>query len=156
MMTFSTADLWDERGNSLQSLSLVLADFGGHPRFSGRIRTVRCREDNALLKSVVSTDGDGGVLVVDGGGSIRTALMGDMIAAIAIDHGWFGVLVNGAVRDRVALRTMPLGILALASNPRTSAKTGAGEADVPVEFGGVVFRPGATLYADEDGVVVDG
>jgi regulator of ribonuclease activity A len=123
MMTFSTADLWDERGNSLQSLSLVLADFGGHPRFSGRI---------------------------------RTALMGDMIAAIAIDHGWFGVLVNGAVRDRVALRDMPLGIRALASNPRTSAKTGAGEADVPVEFGGVVFRPGATLYADEDGVVVDG
>jgi regulator of ribonuclease activity A len=82
--------------------------------------------------------------------------MGDMIAAIAIDHHWSGLVINGAVRDRVALRDMPLGIRALASNPRTSAKTGTGEADVPVEFGGVVFRPGATLYADEDGVVVDG
>jgi regulator of ribonuclease activity A len=155
-MTFTTADLWDERGDTLQSLALPLIDVGGHPRFSGPVRTVRCFEDNALMKSVLSTPGGGAVLVVDGGGSIGTALMGDMIASIAIDNGWSRVVVHGAVRDRVVLSSLPLGIRALASNPRKSAKTGAGEADVPVEFGGVVFRPGAMLYADEDGVVVDG
>lgn len=155
-MTFTTADLWDERGDTLQSLALPLMNVGGQPRFSGPVRTVRCFEDNALMKSLLSTPGGGAVLVVDGGGSIGTALMGDMIASIAIQNGWSGVVVHGAVRDRVVLARLPLGIRALASNPRKSAKTGVGEADVPVEFGGVVFRPGAMLYADEDGVVVDG
>ena len=97
---------------------------------------------------------DGAVLVVDGGGSMATALMGDMIAASAVEHGWAGVVIHGPVRDRTALARLELGVKALGSNPRKSAKEGAGELDVPVEFGGVVFRPGAMLWADEDGVLV--
>lgn len=151
----ATADLWDERGDSLHSLSVSLADFGGMRRFSGPARTVRCFEDNALLKSIVSTPGDGAVLVVDGGGSIRTALMGDMIAAIALENGWSGIVINGAVRDRTALAALPLGIKALASNPRKSGKTGAGEADIVITIGDADIAPGRTVYADEDGVVVE-
>ena len=154
-MTLSTADLWDERGLQLQSIAVPFQDFGAVRRFSGPIRTVRCHEDNALFKSIVSTPGEGAVMVVDGGGSIATALMGDMIAAIAIDNGWAGVVIHGVIRDRTALSAMPLGIKALGSNPRKSAKTGAGEADVPVEFGGAVIRPGAMLFADEDGILVE-
>jgi regulator of ribonuclease activity A len=116
---------------------------------------VRCFEDNALLKSLVSTPGDGAVLVVDGGGSVRTALMGDMIAAIALENGWAGIVIHGAVRDRTALAALPLGIKALASNPRKSGKTGAGEADVVLTIGETVVAPGKRVYADEDGVVVE-
>ena len=94
------------------------------------------------------------MLVIDGGGSMATALMGDMIAASAVEHGWAGVVIHGPVRDRTALARLELGVKALGSNPRKSAKEGAGELDVPVEFGGVVFRPGAMLWADEDGVLV--
>jgi regulator of ribonuclease activity A len=154
-MTIATADLYDERGEELQSLPLQLASFGGAAAFDGPIRTVRCHEDNALLKSILSTPGEGSVLVVDGGGSLERALMGDMIAQLAADDGWAGVVIHGAVRDRVALAAIPLGIKALGSNPRKSTKTGAGEADVPVAFGGVTFRPGAHLWADADGVLVE-
>lgn len=151
----STADLYDEHGERLQSLPIQLRDLGGRTSFSGPIRTVRCFEDNALLKSVLSAPGDGAVLVVDGGGSLERALMGDMIAAIAVENGWSGVLIHGAVRDVAALRTMPLGIKALGSNPRKSTKTGEGEEGVALTFGGVEFTPGRTLFADEDGVLVE-
>lgn len=150
-----TAELWDERADELDSLSLPFVDFGGRTRFSGPARTVRCFEDNVLLKKMISAPGQGAVLVVDGGGSIGAALLGDMIAAIAIENGWSGVVINGAVRDRTALATMPLGIKALASNPRKSLKTGAGEVDVPVSIGGALIVPGRRVYADEDGVVVE-
>jgi regulator of ribonuclease activity A len=151
----STADLYDVHGDELQSLPLQLRSFGGRTSFEGRVRTVRCFQDNALLKSVLSSPGDGAVLVVDGDGSYGTALMGDMIAQSAVDSGWAGVVINGCVRDSVALLGMPLGVKALGTNPRKSAKEGAGEADVVVEFGGVTFRPGALLHADEDGVLVE-
>lgn len=151
----TTADLYDELGERLQSLSLQLQPFGAHARFEGPIRTVRCFEDNALLKSVVSTPGGGAVLVVDGGGSLETALMGDMIAQIAADNGWAGVVINGAIRDRVAIAEIPIGVKALGTNPRKSSKTGEGEADALLEFGGVTFRPGAMLYSDEDGILVE-
>ncbi|SEB67953.1 regulator of ribonuclease activity A [Paramicrobacterium humi] len=154
-MTVSTADLWDERGHELASIPLDWHDFGGKAAFSGPARTVRCLEDNVVLKSVVSEPGDGAVLVVDGGGSLRTALLGDMIAKIAIDNGWAGIVINGAVRDRVALRDMPIGIRALASNPQKSAKEGVGEADVEIEIAGTRIRPGVRLFADEDGVLVE-
>jgi regulator of ribonuclease activity A len=154
-MTIATADLYDERGEELQSLPLQLTSFGGAAAFDGRIRTVRCHEDNALLKSVLSTPGDGAVLVVDGGGSLGRALLGDVIAQLAVDNGWAGAVIHGAVRDRVALAAIPLGIKALGSNPRKSTKTGAGEADAVVAFGGAVFRPGAHLWADADGVLVE-
>ena len=150
-----TADLYDEHGDALQSLALQLRSFGGHPRFAGPIRTVRCFEDNALVKSVLGTPGDGAVLVVDGGGSLQTALMGDLIAQSAVDSGWAGVLIHGAIRDSVAIAELPLGVKALGTNPRKSAKEGAGEVDVPVEIGGVTFRPGAHVWADADGILVE-
>ncbi|WP_026819862.1 ribonuclease E activity regulator RraA [Arthrobacter castelli] len=154
-MSVSTADLYDERGEELQSVATQFLLFGGRTAFSGPVRTVRCFEDNVVLKSVLSTQGDGAVLVVDGAGSLNRALMGDMIAELAVDNGWAGVIINGAVRDRAALAQLPLGVKALGSNPRKSVKDGAGEKDVPVRFDGVDFRPGATVYCDEDGILVE-
>jgi regulator of ribonuclease activity A len=153
-MEFATADLYDDFGAELESCSTQFRSYGARPRFWGRVETVRCFQDNALLKQVLSTAGDARVLVVDGGGSLDTALMGDMIAGSAVAQGWAGVVINGCVRDVVALAGLDLGIKALGSNPRKSGKSGAGERDVPVEFGGATFRPGAFLYSDEDGIVL--
>jgi regulator of ribonuclease activity A len=114
---------------------------------------VRCLEDNALIKQLLGRPGEGRVLVVDGGASLRTALMGDLIAASAVANGWSGVVINGAVRDTVALSGLDLGIKALGSNPAKSTKTGAGEVDVPVTFGETTFTPGTWLYSDEDGIL---
>ncbi|MGL3805409.1 ribonuclease E activity regulator RraA [Paeniglutamicibacter sp. R2-26] len=152
-MSFTTCDLLDA-DETLQSLSLQLSNFGAHPRFSGPIRTVRCYRDNGLVKSLLNSPGAGAVLVVDGAGSVESALMGDMIAAAAVANGWAGVVINGAIRDRVALAETSLGIKALGSNPRKSAKDSVGAVDVVVDFGGVVFTPGATLWSDEDGILV--
>lgn len=149
-----TADLYDEYEEQLQSCDLQLRQYGGRRAFAGHIVTVRCREDNALVKQVLATPGEGRVLVVDGGGSLHTALMGDLIAASAVQNGWAGVVINGAVRDVAALAELDLGIKALGSNPRKSAKTGAGDRDVVVSFGGATFTPGARLVSDDDGVVV--
>ena len=154
-MTVSTADLYDELGDELQSVPLQFQTIGGRTRFSGPIRTVTCFEDNALLKSILSTRGDGAVLVVDGGGSLNSALMGDMIADLAVANGWSGAIINGAVRDRVAIGALHLGVKALGSNPRKSSKTGSGVADAVVEFAGVVFTPGRSVYCDEDGILVE-
>ncbi|MFC4058317.1 ribonuclease E activity regulator RraA [Planomonospora corallina] len=153
-MEFATADLVDAHGDILASCVTQFRSYGLRARFAGPIATIRCLEDNALVKKVLATPGEGRVLVVDGGGSLRSALMGDMIAASAVASGWSGVVVNGAVRDTVAFAGLDLGIKALGSNPRKSAKEGAGEVDVPVTFGEVVFTPGAWLYSDEDGIVV--
>jgi len=153
-MTFTTCDLFDA-DETLQSLSLQLADFGGRARFTGPVRTIRCHRDNGLVKSTLNSPGEGAVLVVDGGGSLESALMGDMIAEAAVRNGWAGVVIHGAVRDRVAIAALDLGVKALGSNPRKSAKDSVGEVDVAVEFGGVVFRPGATLWSDEDGILVE-
>lgn len=111
-------------------------------------------QDNALLKSVLSEPGDGGVLVIDGEGSLHTALVGDVIAELARSNGWAGLVVHGAVRDAAALRELDLGIKALGTNPRKSGKTGAGERDVTISFGGVSFVPGDIAYSDDDGIVV--
>src|SRR5690242_18712481 len=138
-MDFATADLVDDFGAELASCETQFRSFGARPRFHGVIETVRCFEDNALVRQVLGTPGAGRVLVVDGGGSLRTALMGDLIAASAVARGWAGVVINGAVRDVVALGGLDLGVKALGSNPRKSAKTGAGERSTPVEFGGVTF-----------------
>ncbi|WP_104046026.1 ribonuclease E activity regulator RraA [Arthrobacter sp. ZGTC412] len=151
----NTADLYDERGEDIQSLAIQFQSLGGRTHFSGPARTVRCFEDNALLKSVVSTPGEGAILVVDGGGSLSRALMGDMIAEIAVSNGWSGVIINGAIRDREAISGLPLGVKALGSNPRKSTKTGAGESDVELTLDGVTIRPGALVYCDPDGVLVE-
>jgi regulator of ribonuclease activity A len=154
-MTIATADLYDERGDALDSLALQLLDLGGRTAFDGPIRTVRCHRDNALVKAVLATPGEGAVLVVDGGGSLESALVGDLIAASAVENGWAGIIVHGAIRDRAALATLPLGVKALGSNPRKSAKDGVGEVDVPVEIAGVGFAPGRHVWADADGVLVE-
>ncbi len=150
----ATADLVDEFGDRLASCDTQLRQFGARHQFAGPIVTVRCHQDNGLVKSTLAGPGEGRVLVVDGGASLHTALMGDMIAASAVSHGWAGVVINGPVRDSAALATMDLGIKALGTNPRKSAKAGAGERDVVVTFGGVEFVPGRLLVADDDGVVV--
>ena len=154
-MTTATADLYDERGDELDSLALQLHDFGGRVAFDGPVRTVRCHRDNALVKAVLATPGGGAVLVIDGGGSLESALVGDLIAASAVEHGWAGLIVHGAIRDRIANGTLALGVKALGSNPRKSAKAGIGEVDVPVTIAGVVFTPGARVWADADGVLVE-
>ena len=152
-MSFTTADLIDAH-DELQSCDLQFRSFGKSQRFSGAISTVRCRHDNALVKKVLSLPGAGRVLVIDGDGSLHCALVGDVIAGMAEANGWAGIVVNGAVRDSAAMAMLDLGIKALGTNPRRSAKAGEGEIDLPVEFGGVVFAPGDYLYADEDGIVV--
>lgn len=149
-----TADLVDDIGPDVRSCDVQFRQFGGRAEFAGPISTVRCSEDNALLKSVLSTPGDGGVLVIDGAGSLHTALVGDVIAELAHSNGWAGLIVHGAVRDAAALRNLDLGIKALGTNPRKSSKTGAGDRDVTLSFGGVVFVPGDIAYSDDDGIVV--
>ena len=149
-----TADLVDDIGPDVRSCDIQFLQFGARMQFAGPITTVRCSHDNALLKSILSTPGDGGVLVVDGGASLHTALVGDLIAELARSNEWAGLIVHGAVRDAAALRDMEIGIKALGTNPRKSEKTGAGERDVVLSFGGVEFVPGDIAYSDDDGVVI--
>ncbi|MCK1803540.1 ribonuclease E activity regulator RraA [Brevibacterium sp. R8603A2] len=151
----STADLYDERGEELDSVALQFLDLGGRESFSGPIRTIVCHRDNGLVKQTLNSPGDGAVLVVDGGGSLESALMGDLIAAAAVENGWAGVVILGAVRDRTALAALDLGVKALGSNPRKSSKDGVGEVDVPVTIGEVRLVPGRMLWADPDGILVE-
>lgn len=149
----ATADVLDEYGDGAAVCLLQLRSFG-RTAFSGRIATVRSFEDNVLLRACLEEPGEGRVLVVDGGGSNRCALLGDRIATLAVENGWEGVVVHGCVRDSRALDALALGVKALGTNPRPSRKEGSGAGGVPLEFGGIVFRPGAMLYADEDGIVL--
>jgi regulator of ribonuclease activity A len=151
-----TADLVDDIGTDVRSCDVQFRQFGGRTQFAGPISTVRCWQDNALLKSVLSAPGEGGVLVIDGDASLHTALVGDVIAALAHDNGWAGLIVHGAVRDAAALRNIDLGIKALGTNPRKSSKSGDGDRDITVSFGGVDFVPGDIAYSDDDGIVVTG
>ena len=154
MIPRATADLVDEIGSDVRSCDLQFGQYGGRTRFAGPISTVRCFQDNALLKSVLSEPGAGGVLVIDGNGSLHSALVGDVIAELARTNGWTGLIINGAVRDAATLRTLDVGIKALGTNPRKSTKTGVGERDVTVTFGGVTFAPGEIAYSDDDGIVI--
>jgi regulator of ribonuclease activity A len=138
----------------VRSCDLQFHQFGGRTQFAGTISTVRCLQDNALVKSVLSEPGRGRVLVIDGAGSLHTALVGDVLAELARANGWAGLVVYGAVRDSAALRGIDIGIKALGTNPRKSTKTGAGECDVAVTLGGVTFMPGDIAYSDDDGIVV--
>ncbi len=152
----STADLYDEHEEALASCQTQFRQFGGRAAFTGIVATVRCANDNALVKKLLSTtDGIGRVLVVDGGASLASALMGDMIAKAAVENGWEGVIINGPVRDSIELGTLDLGVKALGTNPRKSAKDGVGEVDVPVTFGEVTFAPGKRLWSDADGILVE-
>ncbi|WP_326732345.1 ribonuclease E activity regulator RraA [Streptomyces phaeochromogenes] len=149
-----TADLYDEHGDDLQSCTTQFRLFGARTSFEGVVTTVRCHEDNVILKATLGEPGAGRVLVVDGGGSLAAALMGDLIADLGASSGWEGVVINGAVRDVEALSKINLGVKALGSNPRKSRKEGVGDRDVEVSFGGVTFTPGCHLYSDADGILV--
>lgn len=151
---WTTADLCDRHPDKIAIATPGLRSFGGRRRFHGAIATVRCFEDNSLVRERLGEPGGGRVLVVDGGASMKCALVGDQLGALAAKCGWSGIVVWGCVRDAAALATQDLGILALATHPLRSVKRGLGERDVAVNFGGVVFQPGAYLYADEDGLVV--
>ena len=153
-MNLRTADLVDEHESTLRCCEVQFRQFGGVARFAGPVRTIKCFEDNPLIKQALSTPGEGAVLVVDGGGSLRCSLLGDYIAGLGVKNGWAGIVIWGAVRDTVALGQLPIGVKALGSNPLRSSKTGSGQRDVPVSFGGMVFRPNDWLYSDEDGIVV--
>jgi regulator of ribonuclease activity A len=154
MSTFATADLCDEHSDKLVIVAPMFMAFGGRAAFSGQIRTLKVFEDNALVRQTLSTPGNDNVLVVDGGGSMRCALVGDQLALLAQQNNWPGVIVYGCVRDSVAMKTMDVGIRALNTHPLRSARKGIGETDIPVVFGGVKFTPGHWLYVDADGIVL--
>ena len=139
---------------SLRVLEPLLGSYGGRPAFHGAIATLKLFEDNSLVRKALESPGNGRVLVVDGGGSLRCALVGDQLAQLGVKNGWAGIVVWGCIRDSRAIGQMDIGVFALATHPQKSVKRGAGEADVPVSFGGVNFLPGQHLYADEDGVIV--
>jgi regulator of ribonuclease activity A len=149
-----TADLYDRYAATCHSCATQFRQYGGRRAFSGKIRTVRCRGDNLLIRRQFELPGNGGVLVVDGGGSLQSALVGDMLAGLAMQNAWAGVVIFGAIRDTQALAGLEFGLKALGANPQKGTKTGAGETDVPVAFGGVDFIPGHWLYSDDDGILV--
>jgi regulator of ribonuclease activity A len=153
-MDLTTCDLSDQLADQARVLPPVFRHFGGRSRFLGAVMTVQCFEDNSRVKELLSTPGHGRVLVVDGGGSTRCALMGDLIAREAVAHGWAGVVIWGCVRDTAVLRTLDLGVLALAPIPRKSTRRGLGQTDLAIELAGMPCKPGDMLVADEDGAVV--
>ena len=161
MATFSspaTADLCDYNVTSPTRLTVAgsgdFRDYGGVTCFHGPIATVKCFESNPMVRRILQEPGNGRVLVVDGGGSRRVAIMGDMLAKFAQDNGWTGVLINGCIRDSKYIRQLKVGVKALGTHPLKSAKTHEGERGVTVAFAGLEFVPGHWLYADEDGIVI--
>lgn len=151
---FATADLCDAAGERCQSCAMQFRQFGGRRAFAGRVRTVCCHADNALVRRALETRSPGEVLVVDGGGFLGAALLGDQLAALGVRNGWAGVVIHGAVRDSVALAQMDFGVKAIGTNPRKAEKRGLGELDITVAFGGTTFTPGHWLYCDDDGILV--
>ena len=150
----STADLYDEHGESLQVCAPIFRDFGGLDSFTGPIKILKAFENFQMTRSTLETDGKGHVLVIDGGGSMRRALLGDMIGAKALANGWAGFVIYGAIRDVDELGAMDLGVQALATHPMKTEKKGIGDLDVPVTFAGVTIHPGDFVACDNNGIVV--
>ncbi len=150
----NTCDLCDRFEDRVRVLELPLRDYGGRTAFAGLVSTVKALEDNSLVREAVAEPGEGRVLVIDGGGSLRRAMLGDMLAEKAAANGWSGVLVHGAIRDSGAIAGLDLGVKALATCPRKTDKLGQGLRDVPVALGGLLILPGQWLAADLDGVVL--
>ncbi len=148
-----TADLIDIAPDS-PTCETQFQQFGGVSFFEGQVRTLRCFQDNGLVKETLNQDGEGCVLIVDGEASLYSALVGDMIASAAHHNNWAGIIINGVVRDSLELKQIPIGIKALGTNPKKSSKTGSGERACPVAFGNVVFHEGDYVYSDEDGIIV--
>lgn len=157
-MNFKTPDLCDafesELGTSVRVVSPMFQRYGGRASFSGQIVTLKIFEDNSLVREAFGEDGKGKVLVIDGGGSLRCALVGDQLAILAKKNGWEGAVVYGCIRDSADINAIDIGVRALNTHPQKSIKKGVGDRDIPVCFGGVTFKPGDFLYADEDGILV--
>ena len=150
-----TTDVYDKYGETLLiAESNSFNSYGERLSFSGIIKTVKCFEDNPLVKKSLEESGAGQVLVVDGGGSMRCALLGDMIGEIAVKNNWEGIIINGCIRDSAELGKLDIGVIALGTNPRKSGKTGEGETNIPVSFAGVTFVPGEFVISDDDGIVI--
>lgn len=152
-MSWTTPDLCDQFPD-VQVAEPVFRSFGGQARFAGPAVTVKCLNDNSRVRELAATPGEGRVIVVDGGGSLRRALLGDLIAANAVKNGWSGLVIFGCVRDVEVIATLPLGVQALASHPMKTDRRDLGEVDVPVSFAGVSVTPGDWIYADANGVLV--
>ena len=155
MSIISTPDLSDEYPE-VRAIELQFVNYGALKSFSGEAVTIKCHEDNSLVKACVAEQGRGRVIVVDGGGSLRRALLGDMLAEQAASCGWAGLVINGAIRDVDEIGVTALGVLALGCCPLKTEKLGVGQRDVAVKFGGVDISPGDTIYADNNGVIVSG
>lgn len=152
-MTFKTADLCDDHADELQIAEPLFCDYGGLVAFCGPIATVKAFEDNSQVRIALETPGRGRVLVVDGGGSRRCAMVGDQLALLARNNDWNGIVMYGCIRDAKDIAEIPIGLKALATHPLKSQKRNEGQRDIPVRFAGVDFIPGHHLYGDSDGVV---
>jgi regulator of ribonuclease activity A len=150
----ATADLYDEHGEHLRVLAPIFNDYGGVTDFEGSVATLKVHEDNSLVRAALEEPGNGKVLVIDGGGSTRCALVGDLLAALGSENGWAGIVVFGCIRDSGPIGQIAIGVKALATNPRKSVKKGAGDRDIVVQFAETTIAPGDYLYADRDGIVI--
>ncbi len=157
-MTFKTPDLCDqyeaELGKTVRVVAPMFQRYGGRTAFSGEIVTLKIFEDNTLVREIFNDPGHGKVLVIDGGGSLRCALVGDQLAILANKNGWEGVVVYGCIRDSGDINGIDIGVRALNTHPQKTVKKGIGDRNLPLTFGGVTFHPGEWLYADEDGILV--
>ncbi|MEN9727520.1 MAG: hypothetical protein RL434_1886 [Pseudomonadota bacterium] len=153
-MSKALADLYDEHGEALRVAAPLFRDYGGRLVFEGPVCVLKVFEDNTLVRAMLEQAGEGRVLVVDGGGSLRCALVGDQLGELAVKNAWAGLVVYGCVRDSEALMQLPVGIKALGSNPRKSVRRGEGAQDIPVRFAEISIQPGDYLYADRDGIIV--
>lgn len=157
MTTFATADLCDaheRKAPAVRVAAPIFRSYGGDAAFHGRIATLKLFEDNGLVRKTLDMPGDGRVLVIDGGGSLRCALLGDQLAALAVRNSWAGIVVWGCIRDSAAIADMKLGVFALATHPQKTVKKNLGETQIVVTFAGIDFVPGEWLYADADGLIV--
>lgn len=153
-MKIQTADLCDAHDDKVSVVAPMFRSFGGHTAFGGEIATLKLFEDNSLVRKALESPGRNRVLVIDGGASMRCALVGDQLAELGVKNNWAGIIVYGCIRDAKAIGAMKLGVFALGTHPRKTVKRNSGETDVAVTFGGVTFHPGYYVYADEDGVII--
>lgn len=153
-MTYLTTDLCDAHENKIRVVAPMFSSFGGVSTFHGQIATLRVADDNSFVRKALETPGRGRVLVVDGGGSIQRALVGDQLARLGVSNGWAGIVVNGCIRDSIAISLLKIGMFAIDTHPMKTVKRNIGEADITVSFGNVDFVPGEWIYADDDGVIV--
>lgn len=155
MTLLKTTDLCDAHPEKVTIAEPIgFKDFGGNKIFNGQIETIKCFEDNSFVRKALEQNGEGKVLVVDGGGSMRCALLGDMLGELGVKNKWNGIIVYGCIRDSAAMATLTLGVKALNTIPLKSNKQNVGQQNIPVRFAGVSFIPGEFVYADEDGIIV--